>query len=103
MVQILKPSEEDYFVLKPHRSGFYKTPLGVLLGELDVDELIITGSATDMCVLSTAHDAQMRKYKLRVPRDCTAAIKDEHRDQALNLMERVLETDTTESDKIRFM
>ena len=103
MVQILKPSEEDYFVLKPHRSGFYKTPLGVLLGELDVDELIITGSATDMCVLSTAHDAQMRKYKLRVPRDCTAAIKDEHRDQALDLMERVLETDTTESDKIRFM
>ena len=103
MVEILQPTEEDYYVLKPHRSAFYKTPLGVLLEELDVEELIITGSATDMCVLSTAHDAQMRKYKLRVPRDCTASIKNEHKDQALDLMARVLDADVSPSDQIEFM
>jgi len=103
VVELLRPGKDDYYVLKPHRSGFYKTPLGVLLDELDVNEWIITGATTDMCVLSTAHDAQMRKYKIRVPRDCTGAIKDEHRDQALDLMERVLEADTTASNAIEFV
>jgi len=102
MVELLQPNDEDYYILKPHRSGFYKTPLGVLLSELGSCELIITGAATDMCVLSTAHDAQMRKYKIRVPRDCTAALKDEFRDQALDLMERVLEADTSPSTQIQF-
>jgi len=103
IVELLRPTPKDYYVLKPHRSGFYKTPLGVLLEDLDVDEVIVTGASTDMCVLSTAHDAQMRNYKLRVPRDTTAAIKNEYRDQALDLMTRVLEADTTSSSEIDFL
>lgn len=103
IVRLLRPQQEDYYVLKPHRSGFYKTPLGVLLDELDINELVITGATTDMCVLSTAHDAQMRKYKLHVPSDTTTAIKDQHRDQALDLMARVLEADTSPSDGIVFL
>jgi len=103
IVEMLRPKTDDYYVLKPHRSAFYKTPLRVLLDKLDIDELIITGASTDMCILSTANDAQMRKYKLRVPCDTTGAIKDEHRDQALDLMTRVLDADTSSSDKIAFM
>lgn len=103
IVALLRPDDDDYNMLKPHRSGFYKTPLGVLLDELDVDELIITGATTDMCVLSTAHDAQMRKYRIRVPRDTTAALDDKYRDQALDLMERVLDADIAPSDTIEFM
>jgi nicotinamidase-related amidase len=103
IVELLRPVKEDYYVLKPHRSGFYKTPLGVLLEDLDVDELIITGATTDMCVLSTAHDAQMRKYKIRVPSDCTGAVRDEYRKQALDLMTRVLDANTDPSDTIEFM
>src|ERR1043165_4025643 len=102
IVEMLRPEKSDYYVLKPHRSGFYKTPLGILLEELGAEELIITGATTDMCVLSTAHDAHMRKYKLRVPRDCTTAIKDEYHEQALDWMERALETDTRASDDINF-
>lgn len=103
IVEILRPEKDDFYILKPHRSGFYKTPLGVLLSELEIDELIITGASTDMCVLSTAHDAQMRDYKIRVPSDATAAIKNEHRDQALELMERVLEADTAPIQTIEFV
>lgn len=102
IVALLRPASDDYYVLKPHRSGFYKTPLGVLLDELGVEELIITGATTDMCVLSTAHDAQMRKYKLRVPSDCTGAVKVEHHVQALDLMRRVLDADTRPSTAITF-
>jgi nicotinamidase-related amidase len=102
IVETLRPGSTDYYILKPHRSGFYKTPLGVLLKELGADELIIAGAATDMCILSTAHDAHMRDYKLRIPRDCTAAITNKHRDQALDLMERVLHANTSPSSTISF-
>jgi nicotinamidase-related amidase len=103
IVEMLRPEKQDYYVLKPHRSGFYKTPLGVLLDQLEIDELIVAGASTDMCILSTAHDAQMRGYKIRVPSDCTAAVKDEHRDQALDLIARVLDADISLSDEIEFV
>ena len=41
-VQPLLPYSEDYFVLKPMHSGFYMTPLEVLLQHLsDVVEYIV--------------------------------------------------------------
>jgi nicotinamidase-related amidase len=68
----LLPSEEDFFVLKPKHSGFYSTSLDVLLGFLGIDTLILTGFASDICVLYTANDAYMRDYGLVVPSDCVA-------------------------------
>jgi nicotinamidase-related amidase len=69
----LHPREGDYFVLKPQHSGFYGTPLDLLLDHLHVGTLVLTGFATDLCVMFTAHDAHMRGYHLVVPRDCVGA------------------------------
>lgn len=69
----LRPHRGDYFVLKPQHSGFYSTPLELLLDDLGVHTLVLTGFATDLCVTFTAHDAHMRGYRLVVPSDCTAA------------------------------
>jgi nicotinamidase-related amidase len=102
IVTLMRPEKDDYYVLKPDRSGFYETPLEILLGDLGVKELIITGVTTDMCVLFTAHDAHMRDIKVAVPSDCTAAIKPAHKTQALKLLERVANADTRPSDEIRF-
>lgn len=73
IVKLLKPAEDDYFVLKPRHSGFYATPLEVLIGDLGIENLILTGFATDICVLYTANDAYMRDYSLIVPSDCVAS------------------------------
>ena len=35
--------------------------------------MIITGFATNLCVLFTANDAYMRGYRVIVPVDCTAS------------------------------
>lgn len=70
---ILVPEADDYFVLKPKHSGFYSTSLDVLLQFLEVDTLILTGFAADICVLYTANDAYMRDFSLIVPSDCVAA------------------------------
>src|SRR5690348_17634653 len=58
-VEPLRPDQEDYFILKPMHSGFYQTPLDVLLRHLGVSSLILAGLATNSCILCTAHDANM--------------------------------------------
>ncbi|BBC72795.1 isochorismatase [Altererythrobacter sp. B11] len=77
----IAPRKRDYFIIKPQFSGFYATNLQVLLPKLGVRNLILTGVATDICVLFTAADAYMRDYKLWVPADAVAA-EDEQRNAA---------------------
>ncbi|HEY8961031.1 MAG TPA: isochorismatase family cysteine hydrolase [Luteolibacter sp.] len=70
---LLAPAPTDYFVLKPKHSGFYSTSLELLLRYLGIQRLILTGFATDICVIYTANDAYMRDYDLIVPSDCVAS------------------------------
>jgi nicotinamidase-related amidase len=98
--RLLRPKEYDYFVLKPMHSGFYSTTLEVLLKYLEVDTLILTGIATNICVLLTANDAYMRGYHLYVPRDCVAANTVNDNEYALGQMRNLLKADTGESVKI---
>jgi nicotinamidase-related amidase len=93
----LLPREEDYFVLKPRHSGFYSTSLEVLLGFLGSKSLILTGFATDICVVYTANDAYMRGYDLRVPGDCVAAETSSRNRLALNHMKSRLRAGTAHS------
>jgi nicotinamidase-related amidase len=97
---LIRPCKDDYHVLKPQRSGFFGTPLDVLLTSLDVSDLVITGISTDICVLFTAHDAYMRGFRLMVPADCTGALDDRHRDYALDLLRRVADADTRPSTEL---
>lgn len=102
LVELLRPDEDDYFVLKPKHSGFYATMLSTLLQYLGVSRVILTGIATDSCVLFTANDAYMRDFELFVPRDCCAASAVEDHELALKQIERLLKGDTRPSTEIRF-
>lgn len=97
---LLQPEEDDYFVIKPRHSGFYQTNLELLLTYLDVHTLILTGMAADICVLFTANDAYLREYRVVVPSDGCASEHEEHRSQALALMERVLKADVRPSTEL---
>ncbi|HEX4497261.1 MAG TPA: isochorismatase family cysteine hydrolase [Thermoanaerobaculia bacterium] len=100
LVQLLRPEEDDYFILKPKYSGFYSTTLDLLLRHLGVRRLILTGFAGNICVLFTANDAFLRDYDLLVPSDCTASNTHEENEQALSLMRTVLKAETTSSVEI---
>src|SRR4051812_39134047 len=54
LIELLRPGEEDYFVLKPKHSAFFSTTLDTLLRYLDTRVLVIGGFATEICVLFTA-------------------------------------------------
>jgi nicotinamidase-related amidase len=97
IVERIRPREKDYFIIKPQFSGFYATNLQVLLPQLGVRRLILTGIAADICVLFTAADAHMRDYALWVPRDAVASSRDEHRDWALGIMEKSMDAATVAS------
>lgn len=102
IVELLKPEDEDYFVLKPKHSGFFSTTLDTLLQYLKVKTLILTGLTADICVLFTANDAYMRDFKLVIPADCVASIDTKENEHALKHMEHVLKADITESIKLNF-
>jgi nicotinamidase-related amidase len=100
IAELLKPDEDDYFVLKPKHSGFQFTTLEVLLSHLGAETLILTGVAGNFCVLFTAHDAYMRDYHLVVPRDCIASRTQADDRYALAHMAKVTKADTRPSSKI---
>jgi len=100
IVELLKPEEDDYFVLKPKHSGFYSTNLDILLRYLAVKRVIITGIATNICVLFTANDAYMRDFELLVPADCVAANDEADNRYALEQIRTVLKADIRPSTEI---
>jgi nicotinamidase-related amidase len=102
IVDLLRPEEDDYFVLKPKHSGFFSSTLETLLRYLEAERLILSGIAGNYCVLFTANDAYMRDYKLLVPSDCTVSNTTAENREALNLMKNYLKADTKPSGRIKF-
>lgn len=101
LARLLRPKAKDYFVLKPKHSGFHSTTLDLLLKYLGTRRLILTGMASNICVLFTANDGYMRDFKLFVPQDCVCANTEEENDYALAQMEKLLKADTRQSSQIK--
>lgn len=101
IARLLQPEPDDYFVLKPMQSAFYQTPLPALLESLDIGRLVITGIASDACVLNTAADAHMRRYDVVVPADCSAAPSRVRHERALRLMRETMQVATPAGSRVR--
>ena len=67
----------DYVVPKRRYSGFFHTDLDLLLKELDVDTVILTGLHAHMCVRHTAADAYQLGYNVVVAKDATDSFTEE--------------------------
>jgi nicotinamidase-related amidase len=102
VAELLRPEEDDYFMLKPKHSGFFSTALDLLLDYLGVETVILTGIAGNNCVLFTANDAYMRDLHLAVPSDCVASITEEENRHALEQMRKVLKADTRPAAGLEF-
>ena len=94
MVQAVPPEHDDYLVLKPKHSAFFATPLEVLLAQLGVRHVVVSGIAGDGCVLTTAADAHMREFKVSVPPDCCASITRARNDRAMRVLGESMHLDT---------
>ena len=98
----LRPTDRDYFVLKPKHSGFYDTTLDTLLDTLRVRRVILTGIAGNICVLFTANDAYMRDLRIFAPADCIVSNTAEDNEHALRQIETVLKGHVAASNQLVF-
>ncbi|MFF1561462.1 isochorismatase family cysteine hydrolase [Streptomyces sp. NPDC058279] len=98
LVKPLLPDEDSLFVLKARHSIFFETPLAYLLGELDVDHLVLCGQATEQCVLYSALDAHIRHIDVTVVRDAVAHLHRDLADAALRMMETNMSARISEAD-----
>ena len=101
LTRLLKPADEDYFVLKPLHNAFFGTPLELLLRHLKLRHLLITGVASDQCVAVTAAHAHMREYQVVVPRDTVASLTAARNRAALLQFEQALNLRTTPAPRLR--
>ena len=83
IIEELTPAPKDRGVEKHRFSGFFKTNLESLLRELQVETLVVSGIATNICVESTIRDAFYRDYSVVVPREATASFTEEQEGGAL--------------------
>jgi ureidoacrylate peracid hydrolase len=70
-------------VIKHRYSAFINTRLESVLRTLKVENLIMTGVSTNVCVESTARQGYMLDYNIVFLSDCTAAYSQEEHDGAL--------------------
>jgi len=79
--------EVDYYVrTKKRLSAFFPTDLEFLLRKLDVDNIVISGTMTDACDLSTAFAAADMDFRVTMPRDVVAGYSEESENAALMLV-----------------
>ena len=71
VIDELELCPKDYVVPKRRYSGFFHTDLDLLLRELGVDTVIMTGLHTHMCVRHTSADAYSLGYRIVVASDAT--------------------------------
>ena len=68
----LAPAAGEHVIKKHRYSGFYGTDLDMILREWGIDTVIISGTTTENCCLSTARDAMFHNCRVVFLSDATA-------------------------------
>ena len=68
----LHPQPGDVVVTKHRFSAFINTPLDLILRSRGIKTIVLTGTATNVCVESTARDGHMLDYYVVLPEDGAA-------------------------------
>lgn len=82
----LAPREGEELVIKNRWNAFFNTELDEILKNKNIHNLIITGAATDVCVLETCSHAFALDYNCIVPIETTGSFNSKRKEMGLELL-----------------
>jgi nicotinamidase-related amidase len=88
LIEPIIPPDDAPFVVKARHSIFYQTQLEYMLGQFEIDRLVLAGQVTEQCILYSALDAYVRHFEVVIPNDAVAHIDPELAKASVQMMER---------------
>jgi biuret amidohydrolase len=73
IVPALYPAEGEPVIDKPGKGAFYQTELELMLRNRGIENLLVCGVTTEVCVNTTVREANDRGYRCIVLSDCCAS------------------------------
>jgi len=86
IVPDLYPRPGEAIIDKPGKGAFFATDLHLILQNRGIENLIVCGVTTEVCVNTTVREANDRGYRCIVPSDCCASYFQEFHDVALRMI-----------------
>jgi len=82
----LYPHAGEPVIDKPGKGAFYATDLQITLQQKGIENLIVCGVTTEVCVHTTVREANDRGYRCIVPRDCCGSYIPEFHETGLRMI-----------------
>jgi nicotinamidase-related amidase len=86
IVPALYPLDDEIVIDKPGKGAFYATGLDELLQKYGVENLLVCGVTTEVCVNTTVREANDRGYQCVVLADCCASYFPEFHEIGLKMI-----------------
>jgi nicotinamidase-related amidase len=98
VIRELEPRPGPAEIVSPKRAygAFDGTGLDDQLKALGVDEVVVTGQHTHICVRHSSYGALIRGYRVTVPRDAVCAFEGVDEDEALEYLVMAYGADVTD-------